>query len=86
MNNLDYIKLFKEKYGEQHYISIETNSGLIGKKIELKPKYTSEKLQGEIFCLWLPKDEKAYRDCDLWYVKWYNGKDGIIELKQIDFI
>ena len=88
MKDLDnYIKRFKEKYGEQYYSSVETNSGLIGKKIELKPKYTSgEVFKGEIVCLWLPKDEKSFRDDDLWYVKWLNGKDGVIELKQIIFI
>jgi hypothetical protein len=86
MSNSDYIERFKETYGEKYYSSIEITSGLIGKKVKLKPKYSSEDFQGEISCLWLPKDEKSYRDCDLWYVKWNNGKDGIIELKQIDFI
>jgi len=85
MTNSDYIKRFKETYGEEYYSLIEIDSRLIGKKIQLKPKF-GEDFQGEISCLWLPKDKNAFRDCDLWYVKWNNGKDGIIELKQIDFI
>jgi hypothetical protein len=76
-----WVKLFKDDLGEEVYNCIESESNLIGKRVQLR---SNSEFNGIITCLWLPKDEQ-YRTSDLWCVDWDNGKFGIIEIKQIIF-
>jgi len=73
---------FKKLFGEDIYQEIEDKYGVVGKKVILKkdPEFG----EGTIIGLWIPADKT--RKNNLWYVDWKAGSNGIVELKDLEFI
>lgn len=74
------IKEFKKIYGKEIYDIIESESGLVGTRIELKK---DSKGEGTIEGLWLPNNPDQKRNHDLWHVKWDNGSYGVVQENDI---
>ena len=56
------------------------------RRVQLKTKPGEDEYFGYIDKLYLPADINKFRKFDLWRVRWDNGKTGIVEIKDINFI
>lgn len=78
-----YLKIYKMRngfiktYGKDLYNKIEKEKEVSLVVLKGKPEFF-----GKIKNLWLPADG-PHRKNDLWFVEWYNGSTGIVELNNL---